>query len=124
MCNGQPLKSLEKIASTMVTTKDFKLKETFCGMRSSSRDYFPLVGDVVDSQYMLKTYPKILKGAKVPLKKIPNLYICNGFGGRGFVFAPLMGKILSDYIVDNIKIDSRVNPDRLFLKWCRRLITP
>jgi len=121
ICNGQPLKSLEKIASTIVTTEDFKLKETFCGMRSSSQDYFPVVGDVIDSKYMLQRYPQILKGAKVPLKKIPNLYICNGFGGRGFVFAPLMGKILSDYIVDNIKIDSRVNPDRLFFKWCRRL---
>jgi len=122
VCDGKPLKELEKIASTMVNTEDFKLKETFCGMRSGSKDYFPLVGEVIDVPFMLKNYPKILKGAKPPIKKIDNLYICNGLGGRGFVFAPLMGKILTDYIIDNIEIDSRVNPDRLFLKWCRKSI--
>ena len=121
-CDGKPLKSLEKIASTMVDSSDFRLKETFCGMRSSSRDFFPLVGGVIDTKYMLETYPKILKGAKPPIKKIKNLYICNGLGGRGFVFAPLMGKILADFIIDKREIDSRVNPDRLFLKWCRKLV--
>jgi len=120
LCDGQPLKSLEELASTMVNTTDFKLKETFCGMRAGSKDYFPLVGGVIDVKYMLEKYPKILKGAKPPIKKIDNLYICNGVGGRGFVFAPLMAKILSDYIVEAKEIDSRVNPDRLFLKWCRK----
>lgn len=121
-CDGKPLKSLEEIASNMVDSSDFRLKETFCGMRSSSKDFFPLVGGVIDTEYMLKRYPKILKGAKPPIKKIENLYICNGLGGRGFVFAPLMGKILADYIVDGGEIDRRVNPDRLFLKWCRKLV--
>jgi len=120
LCDGQPLKSLEELASTMVDTTDFRLKETFCGMRAGSKDYFPLVGGVIDVKYMLEKYPKILKGAKPPIKKIDNLYVCNGVGGRGFVFAPLMAKILSDYIVDGKEIDSRVNPDRLFLKWCRK----
>ena len=122
VCDGQPLKSLEDIASTMVDTGDFKLKETFCGMRAGSKDYFPLVGEVIDVKYMLSKYPKILKGAKPPIKKIDNLYICNGMGGRGFVFAPLMGKLLADYIVDKKEIDSRINPDRLFLKWCRKTV--
>jgi len=120
LCDGQPLKGLEELASTMVNTTDFKLKETFCGMRAGSKDYFPLVGGVIDVRYMLEKYPKILKGAKPQIKKIDNLYICNGVGGRGFVFAPLMAKILSDYIVEAKEIDSRVNPDRLFLKWCRK----
>ncbi|NOZ90475.1 MAG: FAD-dependent oxidoreductase [Epsilonproteobacteria bacterium] len=119
-CDGKPLKSLEELASTMVNTEDFILQETFCGMRSGSKDYFPLVGDVIDVEYMLSNYPKILKGAKPPIKKINNIYICNGLGGRGFVFAPLMGKILADYIINGVEIDSRVNPDRLFLKWCRK----
>ncbi len=119
-CDGEPLKRLFDVASTMVDTSDFQIKETFCGMRSGSKDYFPLVGDVVDTYHMLKNYPKILKGAKPELKKIENLYICNGLGGRGFVFAPMMGKMLAEHIVDNKAIDPRVHPDRLFLKWCRK----
>jgi tRNA 5-methylaminomethyl-2-thiouridine biosynthesis bifunctional protein len=121
ICDGKPLKELEQIASEMVDTSNFELKEIFCGMRSGSKDYFPLVGGVIDVEYMLNSYPNITKGAKAPLKKIENLYICNGLGGRGFVFAPLMGKKLAEYIVDEIEIDSRINPDRLFFKWCRKL---
>jgi tRNA 5-methylaminomethyl-2-thiouridine biosynthesis bifunctional protein len=120
ICDGEPLKELERIASTMVDSRDFKLKRLFCGMRSGSKDYFPLVGGVIDVPFMLERYPKILKGAKPPIKKIDNLYILNGLGGRGFVFAPLMAKLLADYIVDGVEIDKRVNPDRLFLKWCRK----
>ena len=121
-CDGKPLAQLFEIASTMVDSSDFRLKETFCGMRSGSKDYFPLVGEVIDTSSMLEEYPKLTRGLKLKdePKKIENLYVCNGLGGRGFVFAPLMGKMLADKIVDEVKIDERVNPDRLFLKWCRK----
>jgi tRNA 5-methylaminomethyl-2-thiouridine biosynthesis bifunctional protein len=120
-CDGKPLKSLEEQASQMVDTSDFILKETFCGMRAGSKDYFPLVGGVIDVPYMLEKYPNILRGAKPELKHIDNLFICNGLGGRGFVFAPYMAKLLVRSIVEKKEIDKRVNPDRLFLKWCRKL---
>ena len=121
-CNGEPLEGIFGTAGGMVKTSDFKLKETFCGMRSGSKDYFPLVGSVINVYEMLEKYPKLPRGVKLkePLIKMENLYICNGLGGRGFVFGPLMGKILAEYLVDGKAIDERVNPDRLFLKWCRR----
>jgi len=120
VCDGQPLRGLFETASSMVDTTDFVLKETFCGMRSGSHDYFPLVGKVVDVPHMLESYPAITRGAKPPIQHIPNLYICNGLGGRGFVFAPMMAELLADSILNNTTIDSRINPDRLFLKWCRK----
>jgi len=89
-------------------------------MRAGSKDYFPLVGQVIDVPYMLETYPAITRGTKPKLKHINNLYVLNGLGGRGFVFAPLMAKILAEHIVESKELDKRVNPDRLFLKWCRR----
>ncbi len=121
-CNGKPLQALFDIASGMVDTSDFKLKETFCGMRSGSTDYFPLLGSVISVSEMLHDYPKLPRGQqlKEELKKMENLYVCNGLGGRGFVFAPMMGKMLADNIVDGKEIDKRLNPDRLFLKWCRK----
>jgi len=121
-CNGKPLKELFEVASEMVDTSDFKLKETFCGMRSGSKDYFPLLGRVISVNEMLERYPKLPKGQKLKEEptKMENLYVCNGLGGRGFVFAPMMGKMLADNIVDGKEIDKRVNPDRLFLKWCRK----
>jgi len=121
-CNGKPLNSLFSVASTMVDTSDFKLKETFCGMRSGSKDYFPLLGSVISVSEMLEKYPKLPRGQqlKEEPQKMENLYVCNGLGGRGFVFAPMMGKMLADNIVDGKEIDKRLNPDRLFLKWCRK----
>jgi len=121
VCDGDPLKGLFQSASQMVDTSDFMLKETFCGMRSGSKDYFPLVGLVIDVPLMLENYPTITRGAKPTLKMMDNLYVCNGLGGRGFVFAPLMAELLAEQIVEGKEMDARVNPDRLFLKWCRKL---
>ena len=121
VCDGEPLKGLFQNASQMIDTSDFTLKETFCGMRSGSKDYFPLVGKVIDVPYMLKEYPLITRGAKPELKHIDNLFICNGLGGRGFVFAPYMAELLAETIVEGKEMDNRVGPDRLFLKWCRKL---
>ncbi len=121
-CGDEPLKELLGVASEMVDTSDFKLKETFCGMRAASKDYFPLVGSVIDVNEMLHENPKLLRGAKLKSdpKRIDNLYVCNGLGGRGFVFAPLLGEMLAQSIVEGKPVDERVNPDRLFLKWCRK----
>jgi len=121
VCDGKPLKSLEEKAAKMVDTSGFRLKETFCGMRAGSKDYFPLNGRVVDVPFMFEEYPNIVRGAKPPLKHMDNLYVCNGVGGRGFVFAPLMADWLSELIVYGKEMDKRVDPDRLFLKWCRKL---
>ena len=121
VCDGEPLKGLFQSASQIVDTSDFVLKETFCGMRSGSKDYFPLVGSVIDVPFMLENYPTITRGAKPTVKKMDNLYICNGLGGRGFVFAPLMAELLAEQIVEGKEMDKRVCPDRLFLKWCRKL---
>jgi len=120
-CDGRPLKGLEAQGSQMVDTSDFVLKETFCGMRAGSKDYFPLVGRVIDTSYMLETYPAIVRGAKPEFKHIDNLYILNGVGGRGFVFAPLMAEMLAEHIIEGKEVDKRVCADRLFLKWCRKL---
>ena len=120
ICDGEPLKGLFESASQMVDTNDFVLKETFCGMRSGSKDYFPLVGTVIDVPFMLENYLAITRGAKPELKHIDNLFICNGLGGRGFVFAPYMAEQLAEVIVEGKEMDGRINPDRLFLKWCRK----
>ncbi len=90
-------------------------------MRAGSKDYFPLVGKVIDVPYMLDTYPAIVRGAKPVFEYVDNLYILNGLGGRGFVFAPLMAKMLVGHMVEGEEVDERVCADRLFLKWARKL---
>jgi len=119
-CKKEQALLLKEKASTLIDTSDLALKEVFCGMRSGSKDYFPLVGKVIDVPFMLENHPAVIRGAKPPMKYMDNLFICNGLGGRGFVFAPLMAKILAECIVEGKEVDVRVDPDRLFLKWCRK----
>jgi len=111
---------LKNMASSLIDTSDFKLKEIYCGMRAGSRDAFPLIGKIIDVAYMLDRYPSIRKGSKAPLQYIKHLYVYNGLGGRGFVFAPWMAEMLAAHIVSQKEIDTRVNPDRLFWKWVRK----
>jgi tRNA 5-methylaminomethyl-2-thiouridine biosynthesis bifunctional protein len=120
-CSDTQALSLQEKASSMIDTSDLSLEKTYCGMRAGSKDYFPLVGRVIDVPYMLETYPAIVRGAKPELQYVDNLYVLNGLGGRGFVFAPLMAKLLAEHIIEDKALDKRVNPDRLFLKWCRKL---
>ena len=122
VCDGKPLNPLINRAKELVELKSLELKETFCGMRSGSRDYFPLVGKVIDYKIMLEDFPNIKKGfSKAPLKYLDNIYVFNGLGGRGFVFAPLLAKWLYELIFNNIEISPLVNPNRLFFKWARKL---
>ncbi len=120
-CKEEQALSLKEKASLLIDTSDLELKVVFCGMRAGSKDYFPLVGKIIDVPYMLEHYPKITRGAKPELKYVENLYVFNGLGGRGFVFAPWMAHYLAEHIVEKKEIDKRVNADRLFLKWCRKL---
>jgi len=119
-CEDTQALSLQAKASSLIDTSDLQLQEVFCGMRAGSKDYFPLVGKVIDVPYMLAQYPAITRGAKPALQYRDSLFVCNGLGGRGFVFAPLMAQMLAEFIVDGKEVDSRVNADRLFLKWCRK----
>jgi len=121
-CSLQSAQKLLKLASLLVDTSDFKIDKLFCGMRANSRDYFPVVGEVIDVEYMLSHYPTLVHGARAwdGLKTIQGLYVCNGLGARGFVFAPLVSEMLADLIVEKKPIDSKIDANRLFLKWCRR----
>jgi len=122
MCDGEPLKELITEAKKIANLNEIKIKEIFCGMRSGSRDYFPLVGGVLDTKFLLENYPQIKNGfKKFEYKYIENLYVVNGFGGRGFVFAPLMATWLYEHIFEAQELDSKVKPERLFLKWARKL---
>ena len=44
----------------------------------------------------------------------------NGSGGYGFVLAPYLAKILSEYILSDKKINDRLSPARFFTKWAKK----
>lgn len=118
-CSDEKANELLSRASELIDTVDFEIKELFCGMRASNRDYTPVVGSIIDVAKMLE-YPNILNGRKYPLLHHKNLFVFNALGARGFVFAPYLANELANHIVKGTLIDERVNPNRLFWNWVRK----
>ena len=73
-----------------------------------------------ESAKRLKSPPKSVKPESEEIVRKEGCYIVGCFGGRGFVFAPLMGKMLADKIVDGISVDISVSPDRYLLRSLRK----
>lgn len=119
-CDDSKAYELLEKASNMIDTSDFKLIKTYCGMRSGSRDFSPVVGKVIDASRMFE-YPSILDGRKYPTIYHENLFILNGLGARGFVLAPYLANELAKLIVDEKPMDKRADSDRLFWNWVRKM---
>ncbi len=120
LCDGNPLKKLEAKTRELLPDAKIRQKELFCAFRSGSRDFFPVVGEIVDVEAMLRREPKITKGAKIEPIYHKNIYILNGLGGRGFLFAPYLAEILSKRVLDGVQISQTIQPDRLFWRWIRK----
>jgi len=114
---------LLNLASDIVKLENIEVINEFAGARASSIDYFPIVGNIVDSIKTLEKFPYIKKGSKVPIENYlcyDNFYAINGLGGRGFVLAPYLAKILVDNIFENKTIPTNIKPHRLFTRWARK----
>jgi tRNA 5-methylaminomethyl-2-thiouridine biosynthesis bifunctional protein len=102
---------------------DQQIVRIYAGHRASVSDHFPLVGALADADAAKKRLgkpPKRLKPEDETIPRLPNCYIVNGFGGRGFVFGPLMGKMAGDTILSERPVDPRVSADRYLLRALRR----
>jgi len=115
------LEALRHKATSLWPDTEFELLECRSGMRSNAKDHFPIAGRLIDAAAMIEQYPNITKGAKAPLHYYDNLFVINGMGARGFVFAPMVSRMLTELIVADKPIDSRVDSERLFWRWVRRL---
>ncbi len=110
-------------ASKILELKDVEVVGYKRGARASSIDYFPIVGELVDSAKTLEEFPYIKKGSKVPPSdyiRYRDLYILNGFGGRGFVFGPYLANELVNHITEKQELQEEIKTDRLFTRWARR----
>ncbi|WP_456452767.1 NAD(P)/FAD-dependent oxidoreductase [Hydrogenimonas sp.] len=101
---------------------DQRLVRIYAGHRASVADHLPVVGQVPDISAFdaRRAPPKRLKPEDPAIAKIPGLYLVNGFGGRGFVFGPLMGKIAAETILEKNRPDLAISPDRFLLRHLRR----
>ncbi|NPA54861.1 MAG: FAD-binding oxidoreductase [Epsilonproteobacteria bacterium] len=94
------------------------------GMRAASVDYFPVIGEIIDTKATLLANPSITHG-RLPTKIFHKhrMYITNGAGARGFSNCIYTAKILSEHILHNKPIMPFLDTQRLFIKWARKLKT-
>ncbi|RXI25093.1 FAD-dependent oxidoreductase [Aliarcobacter trophiarum] len=116
-------KKLLERANDILTLKEIELINVKIGARASSVDYFPMVGALINSKKSFEVYPHIKKGAFIKDEQLilyKNLYTLNGVGGRGFVLAPYLAKVLSEFIINGSEIEKDVLNFRLFKRWARK----
>ncbi|MEA3315815.1 MAG: D-amino-acid oxidase, partial [Campylobacterota bacterium] len=109
---------LEK-AKSITNLNDIDIVKEYYGARACSIDYFPFIGEIIDSTETLKEFPHLKNGTYVNpnrFSRFDNLYILNGVGGRGFVLAPYLSNILVEYLCNDKDIDDNIKIDRLFIR--------
>jgi len=114
-------------ANDIKELKEIEVVSHYVGARACSNDYFPVVGDIIDSKTTLEEFPYLKNGTHVDPKRFirfKNAYILTGVGGRGFVLAPYLAKQLVNNILNNKEIDTSITPDRLFKREVKRQTNP
>ena len=120
--NNSDTKELLKLALDIIDLKDIEVINTKIGARASSIDYFPMVGNLINTKKTLNKFPYIMHGTNVQKQRLEyydNLYVLNGVSGRGFVLSPYLAKQLVDFIVDEKELEDYITINRLFTKWVR-----
>lgn len=113
---------LEK-ASRTLKLENVKVLKDYTGLRSGSFDYMPLVGPLVLSNETLQNSSIHFQTKKPNYEEYtyyPNLTMINGSGGYGFVLAPYLAKMLTEYILSGKEIDKRLQAARFFARWAKK----
>jgi len=119
----QGREELLKKASQTIELDDVEVVKDYTGLRSGSFDYMPLIGSLVLSKETLSNKSinfKVKKADYSEYDYYPKLTMINGSGGYGFVLAPYLAKILSEYILNDTKISDRLTPARFFARWAKK----
>jgi len=119
--NNEKLLSL---AQDIINLKDIEIIDIKVGARSCSVDYFPMLGELIDSKASIEKYPHLINGSFVTddkLIKKKNLYIINGVGGRGFVLSPYLANSLVEFLINKKSINESILTNRLFKRWVKKI---
>lgn len=120
--NSDTQELLEK-ANDIKSLENIKVVDIKVGARSSSVDYFPMVGPLINSKETINMFPHLKNGTHVRDERFTyfeNLFVLNGVGGRGFVLSPYLAKVLTDFIKKDEPLSTDIIVNRLFKRWVRK----
>lgn len=112
---------LISLAKKSVDLQDVHIHSSYCGMRSGSNDYLPILGQLIDATASLVCGPEALKGDKeANLEYLPELYMINGVGGYGFVLGPFLAKMMTEHLLEEKELPKDVDLKRLYYRWAKK----
>ncbi len=110
-------------AQSFVELPNSKIIKSYSGVRSASRDYFPIIGRVVDSRETVKRFPQLKNGRKYLAEDYiyyKNLYIFTGLGGYGFSLAPYLADRFVKNLTSGEMFSKNLEPHRFFSRWVKK----
>lgn len=116
--------TLIEAAKEILFLPELKVLTNYTGIRAASTDFLPLLGKVVDAKKTLEAFPYLVHGTKVSSERFSyydDLYVMNGVGGRGFVLAPYLAKLLVDELENNQTYEHNLRPVRFFNRWVKKI---
>jgi glycine/D-amino acid oxidase-like deaminating enzyme len=116
-------KELLEKAFDIIELEDIEIVKSFTGARACSEDYFPMVGEVINSSETLKEFPYLRNGTHVQAERFTrykNMFVLNGVGGRGFVLGPYLASCLVEHIIKGTPLDDEIKVDRLFNRYAKK----
>jgi len=114
---------LISLANDIKVLEDVEVCDIKIGPRASSLDYFPMIGQLIDSKTTIEKYPHLVNGSHVKdemLINFDNLYVLNGVGGRGYVLSPYLAKNLVENIINKSEIKAEIKVHRMFKRWVKK----
>ena len=85
------------------------------GFRTTTPDYFPIVGPVPDVQALLERFATLRHKANTDITAcsptIPGLFTLLGLGSRGIAYAPLVAELLASLVCSEaLPVDQQLYP--------------
>jgi len=114
---SSPLKLFQE-AKAMVGEFEYFLAQMYCGVRSSVDDHLPILGSILN----LESLKLPLNHKKLDISKLPRsrLHVVGGLGGRGFVFGPFVGEMMSSYLLEEKQLPDELNLNRYLKRFIKR----
>ncbi len=105
-------------ARTMVGDFAYEIEQMYCGVRSSVSDHLPIAGDLIADAKV----PKIRSFKTLDTKELPRkgIIVLNGFGSRGFVYGPYVGKLLASHLLEGAPLPKLIDVDRYFIRYRKK----
>jgi glycine/D-amino acid oxidase-like deaminating enzyme len=110
-------------AKELIELDNIEVVKVYKGARASIKSYFPVIGRAIDYDLSITKHPSIKKGTIIKSESLSyhkNIFVINALGSRGFVFAPYLAEILSEYILKNKEIPRELSLEKLFYKLARK----